>query len=200
MVRTLNPEKKANLLSAALKLFVLNGVKNTSTAEIAREAGLAAGTLFLYFPTKQALLDELVLKVGREQSEYINSLLSPSQSARESFFAIWSGTVHWFLENMPAYQYIQQVRDTGMISQGAVQESAKSLSYYFAAIQKGLAEGCLKSYPVDLIGGFLYQDLVATMTYLSMQADPGKQEESILQGFEIFWDGIKVPSENGCSD
>ena len=71
MVRTLNPEKRTNLLNAALKLFVLNGVKNTSTAEIAREAGIAAGTLFLYFPTKQALLDELVLNLGREQSESI---------------------------------------------------------------------------------------------------------------------------------
>ena len=191
MVRKLNSDKRTNLMNAALKLFVLRGVKNTSTAEIAREAGIAAGTLFLYFPTKQALLDELVLKLGREQSEYISALLAPSHSAREAFYTIWSGSLHWFLENLPAYRYIQQVRDTGMISDSAVQESAKFLSYYFDAIQKGLAEGCLKPYPVDLIGGFLYQDLVAVMSYLS-RIDPSRHEEAIQQGFEIYWDGISL--------
>ena len=93
MVRTLSPERRANLLSSALKLFVANGVTNTSTAEIAKEAGTAAGTLFLYFPTKQDLLNELVLKIGKEQSDHINNLLEPSLSARETFFTIWHGTV-----------------------------------------------------------------------------------------------------------
>ena len=177
MVRTLNPEKRATILNSALQLFAANGVKNSSTAEIAKEAGIAAGTLFLYFPTKQALMDELVLKIGKEQSDTIKGLLKPSFSAREAFFAIWSGTLHWFLENMAAYQYIQQVRDSGIISESVVQESAKFLSYYFDAIQKGLEEASIKPYPLDLIGGFLYQDLVAVMTYLRIQTDPSKHEE-----------------------
>ena len=71
MVRTLKSEKRAQFLTSALKLFVKNGVMNTSTAAIAKEAGTAAGTLFLYFPTKQQLLDELILEIGREQSECV---------------------------------------------------------------------------------------------------------------------------------
>ena len=55
MVRELSSEKRNNFMSSALKLFVANGVQHTSTAEIAKEAGTAAGTLFLYFPTKQDL-------------------------------------------------------------------------------------------------------------------------------------------------
>jgi AcrR family transcriptional regulator len=191
MVRTLNPEKRAAILSSALELFVANGVKNSSTAEIAKAAGIAAGTLFLYFPTKQALMDELVLKIGKEQSEYIKSLLEPGFSAREAFSAIWSGSLHWLLDNIIAYQYIQQVRDSGVISEPVVGESAKLLSYYYDAYRKGLEEASIKPYPLDLIGGFLYQDLVAVMTYLKMQTDPHKQEEIIRQGFEIYWDGIK---------
>jgi AcrR family transcriptional regulator len=130
MVRNLKPEKRANYLSSALKLLVANGVQNTSTAEIAKEAGTAAGTLFLYFPTKQDLLDALVLKIGQEQSDRINALLEPSLSARDTFFTIWNGSVRWFLENMEAYLYIQQVRDTGIISDATVQETNKFFLYY----------------------------------------------------------------------
>lgn len=190
MVRTLSPERKVKFLNSALKLFVANGVMNTSTAEIAKEAGTAAGTLFLYFPTKQALLNELVLKIGKEQSDHINHLLKPSLSARETFYTIWYGTAHWFLENMDAYHYIQQVRDSGMISDAAVQESAKFFGYYYDAIQKGLVEGSIKPYPIGLIGDFLYQDIVAVMNHIKMQPDSGRREEIILQGFEIYWDGI----------
>jgi AcrR family transcriptional regulator len=191
MTRTPDPERREKYLSAALKLFVARGVMNTSTAEIAKEAGTAAGTLFLYFPTKQDLLDQLVLKIGKEQSEHIHQLLKPSLSAREIFFTIWHGTITWFLENMEAYLYLQQVRDTGLISEAAVRESGMFFGYYYAAIQKGLEEGCLKPAPIGLIGDFLYQDIVAVMNHLRRQPDPAVQEEVIAQGFEIFWDGIK---------
>jgi AcrR family transcriptional regulator len=120
MARKLSSEKRANILRTALRLFVANGVKNTSTAEIAQVAGIAAGTLFLYFPTKQDLLDEIAIELSKEQVAKINRLLKPSLSARETFFLIWSGTVAWFLENMDAYQYIQQARNTGLISERAI--------------------------------------------------------------------------------
>ncbi len=192
MVRNLSPEKRAKLLSAALHLFAAVGVQHTTTAEIAKAAGTAAGTLFLYFPTKQDLMNELVLQISREQSSYINSLLVPSFSARDAFFAIWNGSIHWLLANLEAFQYVQQVRDTGIIPESVVAESARDLAYYFVAIQKGWDEGSIKPYPVDMIGGFLYQDIVAVMNLTRTLADPGQREVIIQQGFEIFWSGIKA--------
>jgi AcrR family transcriptional regulator len=191
MVRKSSPERRQKLLASALKLFVAKGVTDTSTAEIAREAGVAAGTLFLYFPTKQVLLDELILGIGREQSAHIQELLVTPLPARESFYTIWQGTLHWFMDHPDAYQYVQQVRDTGMISAPAVQESASFFGYYYDAIQKGLAEGSIKSYPMDLIGGVLYQSIVAAMNRIRMEPDPARYDEFIQQGFDIFWDGIK---------
>jgi AcrR family transcriptional regulator len=195
MIRKLDPDRRVKFLSAALELFVANGVQHTSTAEIARAAGSAAGTLFLYFPTKQDLIDELVLKISREQSDTIKSILSPAFSARETFFTIWSGSLRWFLENPSAFRYIQQVRDTRLISEATVRESNRFFDYYYAAIQKGLEEGSLKPYPLEMIGGFLYQDIVAMMHILMAQADPNRQEETLRMGFKIFWDGVRVVSD-----
>jgi AcrR family transcriptional regulator len=194
MVRTRNPEKRERLLSAALALFVKNGVQNTTTAEIAKAAGMAAGTLFLYFPTKQDLINALVLKIGKAQADNINHLLEPALSARDSFFRIWSASSGWFLENMDAYLFIQQVRESSLIPAAVVMESDQFFGFYYAAIQKGNQEGILKPYPADLIGAFLYQGLVAVMSYLRIQTDPGKHAEIIQQGFDIFWDGIRSRS------
>ncbi len=195
-MRTLSTEKRDKLLAAALELFVNQGVQNTSTAEIAKEAGMAAGTLFLYFPTRQALLDALVMEIAKEQNENITDRLAPDLSARESFFVIWSSSLRWFIANLPAYQFIQQVRDTGMISAAVIQETDKIFAFYYATIQKGLAEGRIRPYPPELIGGFLYQDIVAVMNLIRMQRDPTRHDEWINQGFEIFWNGIRTGTGN----
>jgi AcrR family transcriptional regulator len=192
MVRKPSPERRTQLLESALRLFVANGVQQTSTAAIAKEAGTAAGTLFLYFPTKQDLINELTLKIGREQSEYIQSLLQSPLPAREIFSAIWNGSVRWFLENMDAYRYFRQVRESKLIDDAVVRESEEFFAYYFQAIQKGLEEGVIKPYPFELTGEMLYESIIGVMNLISRQPDRAKQEEYILSGFNIFWDGIKT--------
>jgi len=192
MVRKLAPDKRENFLTAALKLFVSHGVQNTSTAAIAHEAGTASGTLFLYFPTKQDLINELVLQISKDQSEYMKTILDPSLPVRAMFLTIWRGCIHWFLEHQDAYEYVQKVRDTGIVDEDIVVESGKSFAYFYDAIQRGLNEGALKAYPVEVIGAFLYQDIVAVMNLLRTQPRSRKREEIIHAGFNIFWDGIKA--------
>jgi AcrR family transcriptional regulator len=192
MVRELNAEKRERYLKAALMLFTSTGVQNTSTAEIARAAGTASGTQFLYFPTKIQLINELILMISKQVSDHINSLLDPSLSVRDSFFTIWDGSIRWFLQNMDAFKYSQQVRDSGFISDEVTMESGKYFSFYYETIQKGLAEGSIKPYPIDLIGGFLYQDIIAVMNHIRLQSDPDSVDEAIQQGFELLWDGIKT--------
>ena len=192
MARKLSPEKREQFLNAALKLFVANGVKNTSTAAIAKEAGTAAGTLFLYFPTKQDLIDELVLKISQEQAENIRSFLETRLTSREMFSVIWNASIDWFTENMEAYQYIQQVRDFGIISDEIIQLTSQLLSFYYDAIQKGLAENVIKPYPLELIGEILYRNIVAVMNLIIAQPDQDQQAAYQELGFEIFWDGIKA--------
>ena len=195
MVRKPSPERKAQFMRSALKLFVANGVQNTSTAAIAKDAGSAAGTLFIYFPTKQDLIHELVLQIGLEQSEYIKIRMDPSLTARDTFYQIWDGSVRWFLEHRDAYQYIKQVRDSGMIDSDVVRESEKYFTYYYDAIQKGLAGNRIKPYPIEIIGSFLYQDIVAVLNLITNVPDHDKQGEYIQIGFDIFWDGVKTAAD-----
>lgn len=53
-------ERKQQLLDAALELMGQRGFANTSVEDLARAAGLAKGTVYLYFPTKEALLEALL--------------------------------------------------------------------------------------------------------------------------------------------
>ena len=59
-------DKKKKILESALKLFIEKGIDNTSTSLISKEAGIAAGTLYIYFETKVALISELGTSIQEE--------------------------------------------------------------------------------------------------------------------------------------
>jgi len=52
-------EKRQNLESAALRLFLDNGFERTSIEQIAAECEIARGTFYLYFPDKLSLFEVL---------------------------------------------------------------------------------------------------------------------------------------------
>ncbi len=51
-----NPDKHAAIFRAAIKTFARNGFFNSKIADIAREAGVADGTVYLYFKNKDDIL------------------------------------------------------------------------------------------------------------------------------------------------
>ena len=76
---------RERILEAASRLFRNNGWEATTTRDIAAEAGIASGTLFNYFQTKEAIAATLVSDVLTVQPEGAASL------EEELFSLIWSG-------------------------------------------------------------------------------------------------------------
>ncbi len=60
--RTRRPaeEREAQIIDAAFTAFAANGLDETRLEDIARLAGVAKGTIYLYFPNKEALFREMI--------------------------------------------------------------------------------------------------------------------------------------------
>ena len=52
-------KKRESLLKQAYDLFIMNGISNTSIAQIAERAGVGKGTFYSYFTDKDELIDRL---------------------------------------------------------------------------------------------------------------------------------------------
>jgi AcrR family transcriptional regulator len=69
---------RRTILNSAQELFQTLGYEVTTTRDIARTAGIATGTLFNYFPTKEAIVTALVVdsqcRLGREASKQHGSM------------------------------------------------------------------------------------------------------------------------------
>ena len=96
-------DKKMKILEAALKLFNEKGIDNTSTSLISKEAGIATGTLYLYFETKVDLITELGTSIQEESIESFLDLIE-YPVGYESLEKFWLERVEWGVNNPDKYK------------------------------------------------------------------------------------------------
>lgn len=66
-----NEDVKRRLFSAAAEIVGTFGYAEASVARITQRAGVAQGTFYNHFPGRQALLDELLPRLGLEMAHWI---------------------------------------------------------------------------------------------------------------------------------
>jgi AcrR family transcriptional regulator len=90
--------RPAELLDAALALFVEKGFAATRSEEVARAAGVSKGTLYLYFPSKEELLKAVIqhyianeIAAGAEEAA---TLEGPTPEALSQLLLTWWGRMY----------------------------------------------------------------------------------------------------------
>lgn len=78
---------RARILDAARGLFATRGFDASSTRDVARAARIAAGTLFNYFPSKEALAMELVAQSLEGVESEFERARRPGAALDEELFA-----------------------------------------------------------------------------------------------------------------
>lgn len=92
-------DKRSVILDAALKTFVRRGYPNTKVAEIASEAGVAEGTLYNYFQSKEDLLLALFDEKWGAIIAAIKNKISRLDDPNDKLKAIFSLVVRMFKKN-----------------------------------------------------------------------------------------------------
>src|SRR5579871_3347462 len=98
MARARSPEKRQALIDAATREIAASGI-GASTASIAKAAGLAEGTLFTYFPSKDALLNQLYIDLKTSVFTHLNAQFPHTATLRLPARHIWSDYLAWALED-----------------------------------------------------------------------------------------------------
>jgi AcrR family transcriptional regulator len=97
-------DRVAGLLAAAAGLFVEKGYDATTMTEIAARAGGSVGSLYLFFPTKQALAQTMLSELGDALSARLEALQTqvagrPAPAAADALFDVLAA----FLAAHPVY-------------------------------------------------------------------------------------------------
>ena len=69
-------ERKKEILDAAEELFIAKGYDETSTSDILEKVGIARGTLYYHFKSKEEILDALIARIMQEAEWRVKAALS----------------------------------------------------------------------------------------------------------------------------
>lgn len=109
MARPKSEDKKQALLEAATQAIAQSGIA-ASTAVIARNAGVAEGTLFRYFATKDELINTLYLHLKQDLCQSMIMELDRSiTDAKMMTRFIWNSYISWGLNHPARHRAIRQL-------------------------------------------------------------------------------------------
>ena len=86
MAKNLAQQRREEIISAAHKCFIAKGFHATGMADIAREFGMSAGHIYNYFPSKTAIIEEVISR-GMEGFYKDSCALQESQGSYEETLA-----------------------------------------------------------------------------------------------------------------
>jgi AcrR family transcriptional regulator len=105
--RKSSEEKYEAILEAALALFVERGFHGTAVPQVARRAGVAAGTIYTHFPNKEALVNTLYRRWKQAIATIVYHQFPVTAPPREQFQAMWNNMSRFALEHSDAFAFLE---------------------------------------------------------------------------------------------
>jgi TetR/AcrR family fatty acid metabolism transcriptional regulator len=190
-----DPDKPQAIIDAAIRVFARAGYYNSRVSDIAREAGIASGTIYLYFRTK----DEILVTLFREKmAAWVSQVRREIASRPDAVTKIRRLVALHFevLEGNPDLAEVVQVE----LRQGQKffrDAAAHEVSAYFeliaSVLEEGVASGQIRhDLPIKVATKMLFgaMDQVATSWVL------GKRKYRLSQAADavarIFLQGVSA--------
>lgn len=188
MARPKSEDKKQALLEAATQAIAQSGIA-ASTAVIARNAGVAEGTLFRYFATKDELINTLYLHLKQDLCQSMIMELDRSiTDAKMMTRFIWNSYISWGLNHPARHRAIRQLA----VSEKLTKETEQRADDMFPELRDLCHRSVLMVFMSDeyrAFGDGLFLALAETTMDFAAR-DPARAGEYIALGFEAMWRAI----------
>ena len=115
-------------MDASLKLFCTKCFQDTTTSSISNEAKVATGTLFLYFESKEELVNELYLESKSEYARYVEQGVWNESSFKGRLKHIWERGTEWCLQNTEKMQFMTQFSSSPYITKLTKEKAMNAIS------------------------------------------------------------------------
>lgn len=136
---------------AAEKIFADKGFAGATMQDIAREAGLSAGAIYRYFPSKEALIEALSAEQAARNAEIVESIRSKGDTATvlhglaDTFFRVLEDPES-FLDQCVEFELTSEARRNPQIRAARHSSYAALVQGFTSVIRRGQAEGVINEH------------------------------------------------------
>ena len=189
MARPRSEDKRNAILTAAITVIAEQG-ESAPTARIAKLAGVAEGTLFTYFSTKDELLNHLYLHLKTELREAIVKEYPWAESLKNQSRHAWKAYVEWGFREKKKRKVLSQLTTSDCLTAHCKEQGMHTFADIGATIHDGIAKGVLRDCPPMFLLAILGS--LADITIDFMTREPEQAEQYCESGYQAFWNAIAI--------
>jgi AcrR family transcriptional regulator len=192
MARPKSEDKRNAILDAATRLFADRGLTAAPTSEISKQAGVAEGTLFTYFKTKDDLINALYREIKLELADAMMSDFPRKKNVGTRLRHVWDRYVNWGIANPKQRKVLAQLTVSEVLTKESRDAGGAPFVEFQAVIRDAMEQHVFRNdVPVELISRSLAALVEATIELTV--SHPSKAKQYRDSGFQMFWAGITKP-------
>ncbi len=189
----MNSYKRADIIQAALELIAERGFHDAPMSMIAKKAGVAAGTIYRYFESKDVLITELHCELADNLSAHLEQNYPTDQPLREKFLYLNRELLRYFIEHPLIFRYKEQYSNSPysikLRNERFVSKSDNS-AILIDIFERGIERQVLKNLPKAALFNLAFGPLFGLMRDHSLGFIT--LDDSLIDKVsEACWDAIK---------
>lgn len=148
-------ERKDEILNAAMELFASKGYEQTSVSDIVKKIGVAQGTFYYYFKSKEEVINAACERTLASRIEQVKNLVESKQwNALEKLTRIFTDASP-NKQDMDVFDYLHQEINSTLHQKWIVAEIMALLPFARQIVQLGVEEGIFHVRQPELAVEFL---------------------------------------------
>ena len=184
-------DKKEAILKSTLELIKDNGFHGTPISMIAKKAGVASGTIYHYFPCKDAIIMELHCQIKKQMVAAMFNEANSKKEYKQQFFEGWISLCKYFINNPSSLIFTEQFNCSPYVKTLSKKDAKASVNKFNEFFQLGMDKGYLKKMEYMLIASAVFGCITATAKY-HVAGHFGFKDADLCKVANILWDGIKI--------
>ncbi|MBU6474158.1 MAG: TetR/AcrR family transcriptional regulator, partial [Alphaproteobacteria bacterium] len=164
------PDKHNRLLGAALELFESRGVDSVTVPQVAKAAGVATGTIYLYFKDKTALVNAVHHYWRNTYNGFVLVPAPPGLPTKEEFGRLWQRMVLFVRTYPRPARFLDLHQHAAHLA--AENQAAEALFAMRLAemVARGQAAGALRPLPAEVVTAFYWGAAAGLAKFLADDA------------------------------
>ncbi|MEP6872797.1 MAG: TetR/AcrR family transcriptional regulator [Burkholderiales bacterium] len=184
-------EKLRAIAKATFVLVEQTGLSGLTMAAIAREAGLATGTLYVYFKSKEELLVELYEQAKTVVAARLMERDDPASPFRSRFQRMWMNWLDNRLAHYAEMVFVEQYYNSPWFTETSRNLSERLCKDWTDVIEAAKAQQILKDVPTVLLMNSFGGSVRETANLLR-SGGLTRTEAHLAMAFGLCWDGMKA--------
>lgn len=185
-------DKKTAILKSVLQLVNTVGFYHLNMKMIAKEAGVAAGTFYLYFKSKEDVINELYHMVVEEFNAAVLKVYEEKGELKEVFINMLDTAVKFYLHQKNYFSFIEQYTYAPFLFKENQEQNFTLLLPVYKMMRMGKKQKRIKSLP-DAILLSIIHGAMNTMIKMHYAKKIDLTKTAMQKKFyEACWEAVAV--------